>query len=188
MDAEVPPSSIRAHPAAASSAAPSAARRAAAGSRSDAGDPGAAADADAQASDQSDAVDAQLLPGVLLDRGELCSLIGITDNELSELESYGIVSSRPGAGIALYGEDAVEIGRPAAAFLRLGIDARHLRAWRTAAEREASLYEQLIAPKFRQRNPKARADAIALLKQLDGLGGALRQAMTRSALRHHLDS
>lgn len=188
VDAEVPPSSIRAHPAAGSSAAPNAARRAGAGSRSDAGDPGAAADADDQASDQSDAVDAQLLPGVLLDRGELCSLIGITDNELSELESYGIVSSRPGAGIALYGEDAVEIGRPAAAFLRLGIDARHLRAWRTAAEREASLYEQLIAPKFRQRNPKARADAIALLKQLDGLGGALRQAMTRSALRHHLDS
>ena len=128
-----------------------------------------------------------MLPGVLLDRGELCSLLGITDNELSELESYGIVSSRPGAGVPLYGDDAVEIGRPAAAFLRLGIDARHLRAWRTAAEREASLYEQLIAPKFRQRNPKARADAIALLKQLDSLGGALRQAMTRSALRHHLD-
>lgn len=195
-DAEVPPSSIRSHPASRSSSA--AGRKQADGApaaRSGDGDRDSAAGATTGTGDGDDGddaegtgtADARLLPGVLLDRGELCSLLGITDAELAELESYGIVTSRPGAGVALYGDDAVEIGRPAVEFLRLGIDARHLRAWRTAAEREASLYEQLIAPKLRQRNPKARAEALALLQRLDSLGGTLRQAMTRSALRHHFD-
>ncbi len=130
----------------------------------------------------------QLLPGVLLDRHELCGMVGMTDNELSELESFGIVSSRDSGGVALYGDDAVAIARPACEFLRLGIDARHLRNWRTSAEREASLYEQLVTPRFRQRNPESRAAALTQLRRLDALGGNLRAAMMRQSLRHHFES
>jgi hypothetical protein len=70
----------------------------------------------------------------------------------------------------------------------LGVDARHLRSWRTSAEREASLYEQLITPRFRQRHPEARAEALDRLRRLDRLGGELRSALTRQSLRHHFES
>lgn len=130
----------------------------------------------------------QLLPGVVLDRGELCAMTGITDDELSQLESYGIVAGRSSGGSIVFGDDALELAKVSVEFLRLGVDARHLRGWRTAADREASLYEQLITPRLRQRNPEARADAVELLRNLDGLGGKLRTAMIRDALRHHFES
>ena len=131
---------------------------------------------------------AQLLPGVLLDRGELCAMVGVTPSELEQLESFGIVQPRTTGGTPVYDEDAVAVATPAVEFLRAGIDARHLRSWRTSAEREASLYEQIVTPRFRQRNPEARADALRQLRRLDALGASLRSAMTRQALRHHFDA
>jgi DNA-binding transcriptional MerR regulator len=139
--------------------------------------------------DDAPASAAQLLPGVLLDRAELCSMVGMTDSELAQLESFGVVQPQDRAsGIPVYGDDAVEIAVPACEFLRAGIDARHLRNFRTSAEREASLYEQIVTPRFRQRNPEARAEALAQLRQLDALGAKLRSAMTRHALGHHFRS
>ena len=114
-------------------------------------------------------------------------MAGMTDSELDQLESFGIITPRDNTGQPIYGEDAVEIAGPACAFLRAGVDARHLRNWRTSAEREASLYEQLVTPRFRQRNPEARAEALEQLRELDALGGKLRAALTRHALRHHFD-
>ena len=114
-------------------------------------------------------------------------MVGMTDDELTQLETFGIVSPRSGDP-ALYADDAVAIAKPACEFLRLGVDARHLRNWRTSAEREASLYEQLVTPRYRQRNPEARAEALSQLRRLDVLGATLRAAMTRQALRHHFES
>lgn len=131
---------------------------------------------------------AQLLPGVLLDRSELCAMVGITDGELTQLEEFGIVTPRDDAAPALYGDDAVAIAKPACEFLRAGVDARHLRNWRTSAERESSLYEQLVTPKFRQRNPESHAEALTQLRRLDALGGTLRAAMMKQALRRHFES
>jgi DNA-binding transcriptional MerR regulator len=131
--------------------------------------------------------ESQLLPGVLLERQELCAMVGMTDDELVQLETFGIVSPRSGEP-ALYTDDAVAIAKPACEFMRLGVDARHLRNWRTSAEREASLYEQLVTPRYRQRNPEARAEALSQLRRLDVLGATLRAAMTRQALRHHFES
>jgi len=131
--------------------------------------------------------ESQLLPGVLLERHELCAMVGMTDDELTQLQTFGIVNPRAGDP-ALYTDDAVAIAKPACEFLRLGVDARHLRNWRTSAEREASLYEQLVTPRYRQRNPEARAEALNQLRRLDVLGATLRAAMTRQALRHHFES
>jgi DNA-binding transcriptional MerR regulator len=134
------------------------------------------------------ATSAQLMPGVLLDRVELCTLVGMTEKELDQLESFGIVVPREGSSPPLYGDDAIEVATPACEFMRAGVDARHLRTWRTSAEREASLYEQLVTPRFRQRNPESHAEALAQLRRLDALGGDLRAAMTRQALRRHFES
>jgi len=147
-----------------------------------------AAPADTASAEQAELASTQLLPSVLLDRAELCGMIGMTEGELTQLESFGIVAPNESGGTPLYGEDAVEIAKTSCEFLRAGVDARHLRNWRTSAEREASLYEQLVTPRFRQRNPEARAAALDELRRLDVLGAKLRQAMTRQALRHHFES
>jgi hypothetical protein len=126
-----------------------------------------------------------LLPGVLVNRDELCAMAAISREQLAQLEEYGVVPRRSGG--ELYGDEAVEIAAAAGGFMRAGVDARHLRAWRTSAEREAGLYEQLILPVLRQRNPQARAQAASHLRDLEGLGARLRAAMMRSALRQYLD-
>lgn len=199
---EVPPASVAKHPASRQSGAEPASatppapepRQAAAPAPSaPAASAPAAASADESRSDEAaaergSAADAHLMPGVLLDRSELCAMVGMTGAELEQLEGFGIVVPREGSSPALYGDDAVEIARPACEFLRAGVDARHLRNWRTSAEREASLYEQLVTPRFRQRNPESHAEALAQLKRLDSLGGALRSAMTKQALRRHFES
>jgi DNA-binding transcriptional MerR regulator len=174
--AEVPAASIRSHPAS---------RRASTD--------GVESDTDGAEPESADRADhtpvtPQLLPGVVLDRSELCAMIGMSPNELAELESFGIVSSRSSGGATLYNDDAVEIAKVAVEFLRAGVDARHLRSWRTAAEREASLYEQLITPRLRQRNPESRAEALEQLRRLDVLGAKLRHALMRTTLRHHFET
>jgi DNA-binding transcriptional MerR regulator len=129
-----------------------------------------------------------LLPGVVLSREELCSMTGLTLAQCDVLEQFGLLSGRGSGSARIFGEDAVEIGRLAAKFMAAGVDARHLRGWMTAADREASLYEQLITPRMRQRNPQARAEALEQLKVLDELGARMRTAMMRKALRHHFET
>jgi DNA-binding transcriptional MerR regulator len=129
-----------------------------------------------------------LLPGVVLSREELCSMVGLTIAQCEQLEQFGILSGRGSGGSRIFSEDAVEIGRIAAQFMAAGVDARHLRGWLSAADREASLYEQLITPRMRQRNPQARSEALTQLRHLDDLGARMRTAMMRKALRHHFET
>lgn len=188
---EVPTASVSAHPASRTAAPSGSPTQSATPSETSAPEPTpkrAPATAAAQAPEPEPAAPAQLLPGVLLDRAELCSMVGITDSELTQLEEFGIVTPRDESVPTLYGEDAVAVAKPACEFLRAGVDARHLRSWRTSAERESSLYEQLVTPKFRQRNPESHAEALDQLKRLDALGGTLRAAMMKQALRRHFES
>ncbi|HUS42834.1 MAG TPA: MerR family transcriptional regulator [Ilumatobacteraceae bacterium] len=126
-----------------------------------------------------------VLPGLLLTADELCAMAGINRNQLAELESFGVLAATSGGADGTYDEDAVEIATLSKRFLDAGIEPRHLRGWRVAAEREAGLFEQLIQPLLRQRNPEARAQVVAQLDELEQNGGRLRAAMMRSALRHH---
>ena len=127
-------------------------------------------------------------PSDVYDRGELCSMAGITQTQLRDLESYGLVPGRGTGSSTTFTESDLAIVKAAAGFLQRGIDARHLRSWRQSAEREAGLFEQRILPLLRQRNPQARQEAVALLGELADLGAELRSALVVSMLRHHLDS
>jgi hypothetical protein len=62
------------------------------------------------------------------------------------------------------------------------VEARHLRAYKGAAEREAGLVQQVIMPLLRQRNPQAREAAAQAVDELSELGGELRAALLRAAL------
>ncbi len=123
-------------------------------------------------------------PATTRTREELCALAGLTSEQLSELENYGLVVGR-GSGMAtMYTDDACVIARIASQFLARGVDARHLRAWKTSADREVGLFEQRILPLLRQRNPQARQQAVTTLHELTDLGGQLRAAMVNAAVRH----
>jgi DNA-binding transcriptional MerR regulator len=122
----------------------------------------------------------------VVSRAELCAAAGIAEEQLAQLEEYGLIVRRGGSD-ATYTHDAVEVARVAGRFLAQGIDARHLRAWRQSAEREAALFEQRITPLLRQRNPQSRKQALETLTELASLGAELRGALLAGLLRGHFD-
>jgi hypothetical protein len=83
---------------------------------------------------------------------------------------------------ALFDEDALTVAQHAAVFARHGIDARHLRMYKAFGEREAGLFEQVVFPMLRQRNPEARARAREALVELARAGRGLRSASLRRAV------
>ena len=67
--------------------------------------------------------------------------------------------------------------------MKFGVEARHLRMYRTSAEREAGFFEQVVMPMIKQRNPASRRRAVETLAELASLGEGMRAAMLRNALR-----
>jgi DNA-binding transcriptional MerR regulator len=105
-----------------------------------------------------------------------------------ELERYGLLTGTSSGTNTVYDEEALVVARTATAFARHGVEARHLRMYKTAAEREASTYEQVVLPLLKQRNPTARRQAVEALEEMARLGESLRATFVRSALRGYTDS
>jgi DNA-binding transcriptional MerR regulator len=114
----------------------------------------------------------------MLTRRELAEAAGIDDSQLAELETFGLVR-RVGRQ---YGPDALQVARTVAALAGYGVQARHLRAVRAAAERETSLIEQVVAPTLRQRNPGARQQAGQTAREIAALSLRLHRALIEAAL------
>ncbi len=118
--------------------------------------------------------------GVRLTRRQLIATTGISEQLLSQLEGFGLVTSRGGA--APYDGDAELVARIVADLSRFGIEPRHLRAFRAAADREVGLIEQVVAPLRRQREPaRGRADEVA--RELAAACLRLHATLVRSGLR-----
>ncbi|MGH9105107.1 MAG: hypothetical protein ACRDZX_04580 [Acidimicrobiales bacterium] len=113
---------------------------------------------------------------------ELVRAAEVEVGTVHELERFGIISPRVVGGTPYYSRDAAIIAQLARAFARHGVEARHLRAYKGAAEREAGMVQQVIMPLIRQRNPEARRAAAEAVQELSHLGGELRAALLRSAL------
>jgi DNA-binding transcriptional MerR regulator len=107
---------------------------------------------------------------------------GVDLETVQDLERYGLITPRVMGGAPYYTRDAAIVARLAWAFAKHGVEARHLRAYKGAAEREAGLVQQVIMPLIRQRNPEARQAAVQAVEELSSLGGELRAALLRSAL------
>lgn len=123
---------------------------------------------------------------VSLSLEELTAATGLTAKAVADLERYGLLASRTLGATTYYDEDALVTARVAATFIGHGVEPRHLRMYKVAAEREAGVFEQLIMPLLKQRNPASRQQAIDTLEELAGLGDQLRAAMLRQALREEL--
>ncbi len=118
---------------------------------------------------------------------ELASASGLGEEELDELERFGLLSPRRVGSNVYYDEDALLVANLAAGFMRYGVEARHLRMYKVAAEREATFFEQVVMPMLKQRNPQARRQASDTLSELARLGQGLRAAVLRQALRQHVE-
>jgi DNA-binding transcriptional MerR regulator len=119
-------------------------------------------------------------------REELCSLTGLKEESLAELEEYGLIAPKVVAGISVYGRRDIQIARSCAVFISKGLEARHLRSYLHAAGRDADLIEQVVTPLLRQRNPRAREAAHETARELAQAGMSLHRAMVLRRLEELL--
>jgi DNA-binding transcriptional MerR regulator len=120
---------------------------------------------------------------VPLPADEFARAAGLTDEQLADCVQFGLVTPdvqgrhRP---------TDLPVARAAAGLARHGIEPRHLRVYRTGAEREAALLEQLVAPVLRARSDEARTRAAEQLQELAGLSAQLHGALLEARLREVL--
>jgi DNA-binding transcriptional MerR regulator len=118
-----------------------------------------------------------------LSREELADAAGVEPDQLDLLEQFGLLAPRPGG---FYDGDALVIAKTVAEMSRFGLEPRHLRAFRAAADREVGLVEQVVAPLVRQRNPEARGRAEEVARELGALSVKLHAMLVKSGLRPQL--
>ena len=115
-----------------------------------------------------------------LTRAELLRESGVAAEMLDALEGFGVLSPAPGG--PWYDGEALEVLRAAAALAAHGIEARHLRMFRTAADREVALAEQVVAPMQRQRSAEASARAEQVAREISAACLRLHTALVAGAL------
>jgi DNA-binding transcriptional MerR regulator len=125
----------------------------------------------------------------LKDRGALYSLEDVVEETgaeprlVQELEDYGIVRGELRGGTRYYDETEREIVRAVTELARYGVAGRNLRVFRTSAEREAQLLQQILAPALRSRNPERRKEAIDALENLAAVASHLKHLLLVHDLR-----
>jgi DNA-binding transcriptional MerR regulator len=113
-----------------------------------------------------------------LSRDELLKASGLTDTQLVDLESYGFVALRG----RHYDSDALSVAKSVAEMAGFGIETRHLRSFKSAADREIGLIEQVITPIIRQKSADSKARAQEVQKQIASLSVRLHASLVRAGL------
>ena len=130
--------------------------------------------------------------GASLSITELAGASGLSTEQIDELTSYRLLDptqlreekegQEPGVAIPRFDEHDLEAAKLCRALLDLGLEPRHLRVFRVAADRQADLAEQMAIPLVRQRNPEARKAAQEKVRELLRVGGKLVRALLRDAV------
>jgi DNA-binding transcriptional MerR regulator len=116
-----------------------------------------------------------------LSRKELLKIADVSDELLTQLEQFGLVTPRIGTGH--YDTDALVICTTARELAEFGLEPRHLRAFKTAADREVGLVEQVVAPQKRGRDAAARGRAEETVSELAALSVRLHATLVKAGLR-----
>jgi DNA-binding transcriptional MerR regulator len=128
-------------------------------------------------------------PGAWTSLEEVVEATGASPQLVAELEEYGLigVSRSPGApgkqGTRLYDDTDREIVRVCAELARYGVHGRNLRVFKTSADRESQLLQQLLAPSLRSRNPDRKREAMDALEDLAAVASHLNSLLLVSDLR-----
>ena len=115
---------------------------------------------------------------VQLDRAGLSEASGLADDELQGLEDFGLIA----AGDFYDGND-LAVAKAARRLLDYGLEPRHLRMYRQWADREASFFEQIVAPLARRKDPSSQMKAAQSSQDLIGLSQQIRDAMLRTSMK-----
>jgi DNA-binding transcriptional MerR regulator len=124
----------------------------------------------------------QDVTGIALSVDELSDATGLSAAEVRSLREYGLIG-RNFSESHTFGAGDLLVARAGRELLRLGLEPRHLRMYLQFVDREVALFEQVVTPLLRQRNPDARKRASEQLEQLAALTGRLKRALLGSALR-----
>jgi DNA-binding transcriptional MerR regulator len=114
---------------------------------------------------------------------ELLDDAGVSESLLRELQEFGIVQPDRHDGRMVYDETDLEIVRAAAELSRFGVAGRNLRVFRTSADREAALLQQIVGPALRSRSQARRKEAIENLESLAAVCGHLKHLLLVRDLR-----
>jgi DNA-binding transcriptional MerR regulator len=114
-----------------------------------------------------------------LTRAQLLEQASVGGDLLQALESFGLIVPRSDG---TFDGDALVVARTAGELAAFGIEPRHLRAFRGAADREAGLVEQVVRPMRSQRDPEAAARAEETTREVSGLCVRLHAALVKTAL------
>ena len=121
---------------------------------------------------------------VTLSVEELVAATGATEQLIADLVEFGLIEARTVGGTQSFSDEAVETTKLAVGFGVYGLEPRHLRSLKNAADRQASTYIQVVAPLLRQKNPAARERAEAELDAMLALGSRLHDLFVEGALRN----
>jgi len=119
---------------------------------------------------------------VRLSRGELLEASGLEDALLTQLEGYGLITKRG----SHYDGEALTVANTVAEMSAFGIEPRHLRTFKVAADREVGLVEQVVTPLLRQRDPEGQQRADDAIRQLASLSVRLHAALVKAGLASEL--
>jgi DNA-binding transcriptional MerR regulator len=122
-------------------------------------------------------------PGSLYRLAEVLDETGADQALVKELEDYGVIKGERRDGEILYDETEREIVRAVTELKRFGVGGRNLRVFRTSADREAALLEQILAPSLRSRNPERRKEAVEALENLAAIASHLKHLLLIRDLR-----
>jgi DNA-binding transcriptional MerR regulator len=105
------------------------------------------------------------------------------DKLVRELEEYGVVKGELRGGVRYFDETEREIIGAVAELARYGVGGRNLRVFRSSADREANLLQQILAPALRSRNPQRRKEAVEALENLAAVATHLKHLLLVRDLR-----
>jgi DNA-binding transcriptional MerR regulator len=117
--------------------------------------------------------------GLRMTRPELAVAAGLDQADVAQLETFGLLTAGPGA---YFDETALTIAHAAAELAAYGIEPRHLRPFRTAADREVGLVEQVVTPLARGRGDDAQARASEAAREISALCLRLHAALVKAGL------
>jgi DNA-binding transcriptional MerR regulator len=122
-------------------------------------------------------------PGSLYRLDDVLEDTGADQSLVKELEDYGVIKGERRDGEQLYDDTEREIIRAVTELKRFGVGGRNLRVFRTSADREAALLEQILAPALRSRNPERRKEAVEALENLAAIASHLKHLLLIRDLR-----
>jgi DNA-binding transcriptional MerR regulator len=122
-------------------------------------------------------------PGALYSLDDVVDDTGADPKLVRELEEYGVIKGRVRGGARYFDETEREIVRAVGELARYGVAGRNLRVFRTSADRESALLQQILAPALRSRNPERRREAIDALENLAAVTAYLKHLLLIRDLR-----